>query len=494
MLNRHAMCAVVAAVLCSVAVSDHSLAQPFATGDFDIYPQDSWGETPTPTNAAGLLLNNYDSVYDSSLGLVEVGIPGPGGFSMLFTNVASVLVYLPANGAIGTLTSDRLDPSSTTSGLFGGEVLALRFNIDFSDAGITLGNLGIPFGDLELHSLSTLPLLNDLSVRQFSAEVNSLLGGGTSVYGIAQLFPIANELNTTFGTSVSLFARDHLRLPTFTDGDYITHTQASWGDEIPTPTNGAGLLLANFDTVYADTGGVLSVGRFGPIHYAMQFDNVGSLLGYLPAFGLDGRLLADYLNPLTTNAGGFGGEVSALKLNIDFADAGLTLGTSGSAFGDLELQGLTEANQTQFNGFSVRDFFASANFSIGTAVAADVSHFNAITEQLNAAFAEGSVTPWARTHLRLAGIPGDYNQNGIVDAADYTVWRDTLSAGATSLTNDPTPGVVDESDYMYWRSHFGDTLGSGAGAGGAAAVPEPATLVLLMFAAAGWGLRRRRAA
>ena len=47
-------------------------------------------------------------------------------------------------------------------------------------------------------------------------------------------------------------------------------------------------------------------------------------------------------------------------------------------------------------------------------------------------------------------FPGDYSQNGRLDAADYTVWRDAMTAG-TSLPNDPTPGVVNESDFEYWR-------------------------------------------
>lgn len=72
---------------------------------------------------------------------------------------------------------------------------------------------------------------------------------------------------------------------------------------------------------------------------------------------------------------------------------------------------------------------------------------------------------------------GDYNGNGIVDAADYTVWRDTLAAGGTSLLNDPTPGMVGSNDYDYWMSHFGATP-SGAGSRSSAAVPEPKSLVL----------------
>lgn len=91
---------------------------------------------------------------------------------------------------------------------------------------------------------------------------------------------------------------------------------------------------------------------------------------------------------------------------------------------------------------------------------------------------------------------GDYNGNNRVDAADYTTWRDALTAGSSVLANDPTPGTVNESDFTYWRDHFGDTLGSGAGAGAAAAaVPEPGALGLALV---GWialwtgGTRSRR--
>ena len=63
---------------------------------------------------------------------------------------------------------------------------------------------------------------------------------------------------------------------------------------------------------------------------------------------------------------------------------------------------------------------------------------------------------------------GDYNQNGVVDAADYVVWRKGL--GTTYMQN----------DYDVWRTHFGQTVGGGSGPIGNSTIPEPATAVVLI--------------
>lgn len=80
-----------------------------------------------------------------------------------------------------------------------------------------------------------------------------------------------------------------------------------------------------------------------------------------------------------------------------------------------------------------------------------------------------------------AAIPGDYNGNGIVDAADYTVWRDTLGSTDDLRANGDdiggSAGVVDQADYLVWKTNFGAHSGSGAGA--TAAVPEPHSVLLL---------------
>jgi hypothetical protein len=90
-----------------------------------------------------------------------------------------------------------------------------------------------------------------------------------------------------------------------------------------------------------------------------------------------------------------------------------------------------------------------------------------------------------------APLAGDYNQDGHVDAADYTIWRHSLGSTTDLRADGNINGVVDAGDYDIWRANFGAISGSGSGAIGDAAVPEPALLVLLSLAASGICLRHR---
>ena len=72
---------------------------------------------------------------------------------------------------------------------------------------------------------------------------------------------------------------------------------------------------------------------------------------------------------------------------------------------------------------------------------------------------------WNTSQLYTAGVlsvglPGDFNANGMVDAADYVVWRKGLGT------------IYTQNDYNVWRTNFGQPGGSGAGATANAAVPN----------------------
>jgi Right handed beta helix region len=92
----------------------------------------------------------------------------------------------------------------------------------------------------------------------------------------------------------------------------------------------------------------------------------------------------------------------------------------------------------------------------------------------------------------LPPLPGDYNQNGIVDTADYIVWRKNVNT-VHVLANDMFGGLIGQAQYDQWRTHFGQTAGSGVGANANAAVPEPTTLVLVLLGTQALLSRRRRA-
>jgi arabinogalactan endo-1,4-beta-galactosidase len=76
-------------------------------------------------------------------------------------------------------------------------------------------------------------------------------------------------------------------------------------------------------------------------------------------------------------------------------------------------------------------------------------------------------------------LPGDYNRDGTVDAADYIVWRKSLGQTGQDLAADgDQSGEVDLVDYDFWRTHFGQTA---ATLSTTRSVPEPMTLVLLVI-------------
>ena len=172
-------------------------------------------------------------------------------------------------------------------------------------------------------------------------------------------------------------------------------------------------------------------------------------------------------SPASVSFGGDANLTSASELDIELG--GTTPGTQYDQLlvtGQLSLGGtlnvlLTGLTPAAGQSFDILDW--------GNIVGA----FSAISLPTLA----GGLT-WNTTQLYTAGVlsiasvglPGDYNLNGTVDAADYVVWRKGLGTTYT------------QTDYDVWRANFGQTAGSGAGASANAAVPEPATLVLSIIA------------
>jgi hypothetical protein len=80
-------------------------------------------------------------------------------------------------------------------------------------------------------------------------------------------------------------------------------------------------------------------------------------------------------------------------------------------------------------------------------------------------------------------LAGDYNDNGVVDAADYVVWRKLKGTMLNPRADGDANGQVDTADYSVWRAQFGVIAGFSA-AKDLSAVPEPVSKLVgpLLFA------------
>jgi hypothetical protein len=103
------------------------------------------------------------------------------------------------------------------------------------------------------------------------------------------------------------------------------------------------------------------------------------------------------------------------------------------------------------------------------------------------------------TTIQLA-VAGDYDHNGTVNQADYTVWRQNFGSTTLLDSDGDLNGIVDAADYDVWRKNFGKSWpGAGSSIGGGqslglfnSTMPEPTSGTLIWSAGSAFLLRARR--
>jgi hypothetical protein len=184
-------------------------ADTWSAGAFTTFDQAEWGDSASA--AGNLLANEYGTVYASGGDLFVIRTASPG-FSVEFTSGLHLGDFLPASGASGPLNTDLENPTTSSAGIFAGEVAGLKLNIDFSAAGLLPGTSGLHFGDLVLTGMTGADTgLNGLTVSQFLSLNDQALGGAATGFTINDLETKLAGLNNAFddGQPTS-FAQDHL--------------------------------------------------------------------------------------------------------------------------------------------------------------------------------------------------------------------------------------------------------------------------------------------
>ena len=449
--------------------------------------------------SGGSLTSNSVAVgsFGQSMGTYETGFLLVSGNGILTTGGITVWPHNPASsetskltlsggtintGALtiggdfqwssGTLnfatnvTWDSAADPTTTSGVFGASVTASNNKSLGVTGNEILGSSSGPFtlttGSLGSHTVSGTVTVNS------GSHLN--LSGGTLNVGGLNLGGVPARLNWTTGTL-------HLLSSVAWDGAAAgTSTSAAFGSALTVDTNKTfsmtgdeSLGLNGSFALTVASGGTHSVSR------SLTVNPLGQLI--VNGGTVTARALQN-IGSLQINAG----DVSFGSVTLDSSDElhiGLSGITRGTQYGALTTTGNMILAGPLF--VSLNSFAPSAGQSFDILDWGPGSLSGTFSSLHLPALAGGRV--WNTSQLYTTGVlsvglAGDFNFNGVVDAADYVVWRKGLGTTYT------------QNDYNVWRTHFGQSAGSGVGTSTNAAVPEPATLVLLTMAAAGWYMRR----
>jgi autotransporter-associated beta strand protein len=482
-------------------------------------------------------LTALNSVSLSSGAALDIGLgaPAPAGLSTADridlpsgtplttpTTASTIGINLsdPAGGAAGNGTYTLM---TFQAGQYSGHANAAQFFTNSSPTPNSLNGATITYN-----------LADDANTNQngnpgLATRVNMVISGGPN----ALLWTGAVDGNWAVGTPGSPFNFNNLGTGSgsaFASNDNVTFDDTGANTTITVAGGGVQpniVTINNSTNTYAFSGGAINgsslggggglyLGGTGPVTISNNYTAAGPIVSNKTSTGtvdFTGAITA--ATSLTVN----GGAVTLAGANTYTGDNtvnGGTLTASGAAatFGGGDVT--VNAGSAAISAGVANAILNTATLTLlggGTANAPDAGFISlaaGINEQVGA-LVLGTAPQAAGTYgatgsgatntndeyffgsgiitVVAPGVPGDYNGNGSVDAADYVVWRN----GGPLLNEVDTPGTVNAADYTEWRSRFGNSgSGAGGGMGPSAGVPEPATATCLVLFSAALGIFRRR--
>jgi hypothetical protein len=173
--------------------------------------------------------------------------------------------------------------------------------------------------------------------------------------------------------------------------------------------------------------------------------------------------------------------------DVAFSDSSGTSTTGAGSLGDFFSS--ADSSTLYSEGATVSAMFAGSTYNWTITYAGNITWADADAGSVASISDTGGVDVVLKglsSVIVPAGVPGDYNANGTVDAADYVLWR----KGGPLQNEVDMPGTVNAADYSEWRARFGNTSGAGSNLN-AAGIPEPGAAMLLFAVVIGLLARRQ---
>jgi hypothetical protein len=245
----------------------------------------------------------------------------------------------------------------------------------------------------------------------------------------------------------------------FADASFVYHGGDAYASPSLWNSGGAYDTLADSQIYNTDNGNIDVGDGYGIINLTpgIQYE--------LQVFMLDDRIGVAKTFPLQFQQVQWTGNFDQLALNPDNSVVGSVIGF---------MSGVTIGGDTVNKGE-----IATVKFSID-------SQFNGMLVNTwdNGAF--------NGMQLRSLGLLGDYDHNGSIGPGDYQAWKNSFGSTSNLNADGNGNGIVDAADYTIWRDRASG--GGGSGGLGLAAVPEPCTGLMAWVAIAlvGSVVARRR--